>query len=376
MPFRICYVVPGFPAGESDWFLPAVSETILAMAERYEVYVVTLRYPGRQMDYRIKGVPVSALANGPVGSVKSGVGCIKAEYRLKPFDLIHSFWGTTPGLTGAIAALQLGLPLVLTCAGGEIVDRKDISYGDWQRFIPRLFVKASLRFADRIIVGSAYQYNLLTKRNTAGVKKALSIPLGIDTQGYRPVKSGLNRDEIKILHVAGLVPVKNQRLLLQAMARIADRPWRLEIVGDGYLKKDLQALSSSLGIDSRIDWRGWVHHDKMVVCYQNADLFLLTSEHEAQGVVLLEAMACGLPVVATEVGLAPELIDADVCVPRGDEQTLANAIAGFLDHPHKRLETGLRNREIAQRYDMKLSVDRLADVYEHIIGDDSHPLDG
>jgi glycosyltransferase involved in cell wall biosynthesis len=360
-------IVPGFPASDDDWFTPAVTDTIMAMKLLHEVTVITLSYPGLSAEYTVNGTTVLSLGRlRPVSLVR----LLKRIYRLhrsKPLDLIHAFWATRPGVAGTLLSRIFRIPLVVTCAGGELVERRDIGYGDWRAILSRGYVRTSFLFASRIVVGSEFQRRLVLVKFPRRAEETLKIPLGIDTRIFVPPHKSDDDGTIRILHVASLVPIKNQRLLLDALALLTDLDWHLDIVGDGLEKDHLKLTSDALGIASRIRWHGWVHHSSMPELYQQSDIFVLTSEHEAQGMVVLEAMASGLPVVATAVGIAEELINT--CVPTGDYMAFAEQIAHLAENRSIRLATGLLNRNKALRFDRSNLVQDLADLYGNVIGE-------
>lgn len=366
---HIGYIVPGFPADETDWFTPAVAATIRHVAEQHEVRVVTLRYPPEPRDYTVWNVPVAAVGDLGPRMLWRGVGRIMREAESRPFDVLHAFWATEAGFVGAVAAHRLGVPLVVSCVGGEPVARRDIRYGDWRSRRSRLLVGTALNRADRIVVGSQHQRRLLAQRKPAWEEKTAQIPHGVDTERFRPAwYKGMDRP-FTMIYVAGLTPIKNHRLLLRALEPLRDRAWRLHLIGDGPLRQELQAYAQTCGVPDRIRWWGWVHHGEMVARYQQADLLVHTSDHEDHAVAVLEGMACGLPVVATAAGLVPELIENGVngvCAPCGDERALADGIAGFLDRPERCREAGARSRQVALDYARPVMVSRLIEAYEQI----------
>lgn len=360
-------IVPGFPASDEDWFTPAVSDTIGAMKHLHDVTVIALSYPGRYAEYTVHGTAVFSLGRfGPISFVRSLKSIFKI-HRSKPFHLVHAFWATRPGLAGVLFSQMLRIPLVVTCAGGELVARRDIGYGDWRTLLPRFYVRTSFTLATRIVVGSEFLRRIALERFPRRAEDTLKIPLGIDTRIFAPQEKSTERGPIRILHVAGLVPIKNQQILLHALAMLTDIDWRLDVVGDGPEKDHLELTSEEIGIAKRIRWHGWVHHSSMSALYQQSDIFVLTSDHEAQGMVILEAMSCGLPVVATSVGIAEELIDTSV--PVGDYKALSGQIVQLAGNSTMRSETGLMNRNKALAFDRTSLVHDLADLYEEVIGE-------
>jgi glycosyltransferase involved in cell wall biosynthesis len=142
--------------------------------------------------------------------------------------------------------------------------------------------------------------------------------------------------EARILTAGKLKEQKNQALLLTAFARLVrERAARLMILGDGPLRADLEGLADRLGVSDRVVFAGFILDPWPY--YASADLFVLSSDYEGFGNVLVEAMRCGLPVVSTDCPSGPREILADGdygrLVPVGDEQALAAAMAQMLDAP-------------------------------------------
>jgi glycosyltransferase involved in cell wall biosynthesis len=163
--------------------------------------------------------------------------------------------------------------------------------------------------------------------------------------------------------------VKDQATLLSAAAALRERGYafQLDVVGTGPLEADLRSLARSLGLSEKIRWRGVVPHDQMPQTYQRADLFVLSSRHEAQGMVALEAAACGVPVVGTAVGVIPELRPAARTIRVGDAGGLADGMAELLDDEPTRLRSGCAARERAlAEYGIELSVSRFLNLYEEV----------
>ena len=140
----------------------------------------------------------------------------------------------------------------------------------------------------------------------------------------------------QLLISARLTEQKDHATLLAALALISDRPWRLDIVGDGPLRHQLAAQCDALSLQTRVRFHGFVAD--VLPALREADLMVLSSQWEGLGAVAIEALACGCPVVATDC--APGLTDLLVAAglphptPPGDAAALARAISDALDHPH------------------------------------------
>lgn len=148
----------------------------------------------------------------------------------------------------------------------------------------------------------------------------------------------------RILTIGRLAPQKNQRLLLEALARCGNPDARLMILGEGFLRDELQAAAQSLGISGRVIMPGFKIDPWPF--YASADLFVLSSDHEGLPVVLIEALGARLPVISTDCPSGPaEILGGGAfgtLVPCGDAEALAQAIDAALDQSHCRRDESSR----------------------------------
>jgi glycosyltransferase involved in cell wall biosynthesis len=203
-----------------------------------------------------------------------------------------------------------------------------------------------------------------------GVDTALFTPEGPDARAAH----GLDGKRV-VLCVARLVPIKNLSLLIDAIAdvrqRIADVV--LVIVGEGPQLTALQAQARSRGIADAVHFAGYVAQEDTPAWYRSAEVFALPSEFDNSPNVVLEAMAAGLPIVATDVGGLRDYVDVPrngVLVPKGSRADMALALQMYLDDPARAAETGRTNREDAiARFSWSVSASRMLAVYERIVRD-------
>ncbi len=167
--------------------------------------------------------------------------------------------------------------------------------------------------------------------------------------------------ELTFMHVGELVAIKNQELLLRAFARAFPAGGaRLRIVGGGPLHAPLLALAAALGIERRVEFLGRLPRSGVVDALRSADVFVLSSHAETFGVVLLEALACGVPVIATACGGPQDIVQPDMglLVPTNDIEAMAGAMRQLHHAPRMfdahALATAVRSRYgplvVARRY--------------------------
>jgi glycosyltransferase involved in cell wall biosynthesis len=152
----------------------------------------------------------------------------------------------------------------------------------------------------------------------------------------------------RLLAVATVSPRKGHLLLIEALAEIKDRPWHLTCIGSLTRDRDaalaLEQAIARHGLGERVLLAGEWPQERLGAAYAEADLFVLPSYHEGYGMAFAEALAHGLPIVATTAGAIPETVPAEagMLVPPGDRAALASALALVLDNDalHERLAAG------------------------------------
>lgn len=168
-------------------------------------------------------------------------------------------------------------------------------------------------FTSKIITVSDSVKNELIASGICNVNKIKVIPLGFELEKFFNIPS-MNGDRLNIGIVGRLVPIKNHNLFLEAAAKIiADNPQmqlRFEVIGDGQLRQELEAYSRKLNISSQVDFLGW--QKDLVKIYSFLDVVALTSINEGTPVSLIEAMASGRAIVATDVGGVKDLMGLEI----------------------------------------------------------------
>jgi glycosyltransferase involved in cell wall biosynthesis len=167
---------------------------------------------------------------------------------------------------------------------------------------------------------------------------------------------------------------KGVQVLMQALDLLSDRSVRLLVVGDGDWREAYQHKAAVLGLEEQVVFCGRVPDDELPLHYACSDLLVLpsTTRGEAFGVVLLEAMACGKPVVASNLpGVRSVVADGQdgLLVRPRDVNDLAEKMQVLLDDPERRRQMGLRGRsKVEEKYDWPTIIPRLVRTYEEVLG--------
>jgi len=179
--------------------------------------------------------------------------------------------------------------------------------------------------------------------------------------------------DLWIVLTAGLTPVKRVDLFLQAFSRVVrkcpETTVHAVVLGEGPEEQQLKALRHELGLRERVHFVGAV---KNVTAYLHyADIGVLCSQKEGLSNAILEYMSASLPIVATEVGGTPELVDNTngVCVKPGDAEALAQAITRLVEDEEVRREKGRKSLEKVQaRFSWSKTMSETEDFYRHLCG--------
>ena len=217
---------------------------------------------------------------------------------------------------------------------------------------------------------------------------------GVDAQRFQPLQGGdaaaiegwpLNTSQPWLVGTVGRMQgVKDQTLLAHAFVRaLALRPelqahWRLVMVGDGPLRAEVQRVLADAGLQA-LAWLPGERSD-VPALMQRLHCFVLPSLAEGISNTILEAMACGLPVVATDVGGNGELVQAGrtgVLVAAGDVDGMAQALLQLHDQPQQRLAMGAAGRlEVESRFSMPAMVGAYQALYDELLADKKRPPRG
>ena len=250
------------------------------------------------------------------------------------FDLIDAHYVYPDGLAAVLLGRYFRCPVVVSARGSDINLFATLP-------LIRPLLRFTLRRADRVVAVSGALKEAIAALGIPAERISV-IPNGVDAQKFRPVPQadarqalGLPADRPVVLSVGGMNPVKGFDLLLRAFRLTLDgqirRPY-LVIVGDGAERTALEAQASALDLRGDVRFAGSVPHLELYQWYSAADVFCLASRREGWPNVVLEALACGVPVVSTEVGGVPEIVTSEtlgLLVTR-DERALAAGIVRAL----------------------------------------------
>ena len=238
----------------------------------------------------------------------------------------HTWWG---GYVARLLSDKFQIPYVVTLHGSDFLRTE--GFAGWKaRIIREVFANAAgLISVSKALKGKIERYT---------PKEVVVIPNVVNTDFFhlKPIVSNSQEPAFRILAVGDLIPVKSFDLLLRAFAELIklDPQMKLVIVGKGPLALTLSRLSHSLGIDQQLIFHPETDRIGLRNYYHHSDLLVSCSVHETFGLVIAEAMACGLPVVATNSGGPADLINNNngKLIPIRDETSLVQSILEIKAH--------------------------------------------
>ena len=191
------------------------------------------------------------------------------------------------------------------------------------------------------------------------------IPNVVDPDIFRQSPKRDDRQTKQLLYVGNFKPLKNVSILVEALGRMNQRwqDWHLDLVGDGSERARCELLASNLGIADKMTFHGMIQKGEIAALMLEADFFVHPSGWENLPCVLLEALTTGTPVVATNVGGVPEIVEdgLGLMVPPNDIGALAAGIAEMLPNPAQSEPSAIRER--SRRYWPDAVADTLQDAY-------------
>lgn len=304
---KIGMVVMGglHPSGEEQ-VVPSWLALFESLARSHHIHAFVLRHLSAPQTYQLRGFtvhdlgrPAAALGLTRRAQEKALAAALDAS---GPFDLIHGFWADPAGQLAARAARRRRIPSVVTCDSGEFVSLPSIEYGSQRTHRGRRAVQEACELATAVHVCTNYMGALAAVRGV----KATVIPLTSVTSKAATIEWKTFRhpgSTFRIAQVASLSRVKNQVLLLDALRIVREKiDAHLDLVGEDTLNGQLQRHAAAIGIGDSVTFHGFLPQERVLSVLAAADLYVQSSLHEAAGVSVLEAAACGVPIAGTFAG--------------------------------------------------------------------------
>lgn len=283
--------------------------------------------------------------------------------RLKP-DLIHAHWIFPQGSIAVLFGKWLNIPVIVTAHGGDAYSLQNSVMAKLKRW--------------SIQNCSTWTSNTLATSQAVGNKlpNPEIIPMGINCRWFSSgISFNKSPDQFVLLFVGRLVEIKGLRDLITAFSLLNESfqiKTELWIIGDGAERKALETLTRTLNLTSRVTFYGRLPNDQLPDYYATADIFIAPSivdssgNEEGQGVILLEALACGTAIISTRTGGIVEVLEhgkTGLLVNPGDPHELKEAIERLLINKGLRESLSSEGKKIVQNYDWAVIAGKFSDLY-------------
>lgn len=354
------------------------------LARHHEVTVLTSRAAdlptdGLDDNVRVVRVPVFfrkqlAVANFPsmLAYLPTGFARALSLGKDRAFDVINTHFVVPTGPLGHALARCWRIPNVLSVHGGDLFDPSKRSSPHRHGFL-RAPVRSLLRTADAVVGQSKDTVRHVSE--IYGVQRPVElIPLGIDrppvVQGATRAQFGLPDDAFVMITIGRLVARKATTQLIDLLARMRSTRAHLMIVGDGPDAASIRRMAAEHGVQSQVHLLGQISDEQKYAALAVAEVFVSASQHEGFGLVFLEAMAFGLPVVCYDRGGQTDFLVSNVTghvVPLNNLAALTQAVTALAADPQARLRIGQHNRALVENYFIDTCAARYEQVFERAI---------
>lgn len=362
MKMKILYIIPNLEiAGTEKHLINLISNLD---SNRFEVCVCCIVKLGKLGDFFKKsGRNITCLNRRNIYDPRILLDIYRLIKRYK-FDIVHTYLFSFHYL-GIIPARLCGVPIIIS-------SRRELA--TWKRWYHRFLENLGNKFTDKVIACSEAAREFSLQTENLSQDKIITIYNGINLKEFYPRprntqilnEFGFNETDNIIGMVTKFVEVKGHKTALEAIAKVTNVYSQIKclLVGDGHLRKETEKRMKDLKLDKNVRFVGL--RDDVTQILSIIDIFISTSLSESLPNTILEAMACGLPVVATNVGGIPEIVinaETGILVPSRDPSALAKAINILLENEQLREKMGQQGRKIVEE---KFNLERMIKDYENL----------
>jgi glycosyltransferase involved in cell wall biosynthesis len=386
---RVCFATTAFPRWEGDGQATFIWEAARAISRRgIEVRVVAMHSPDTQAHQVMNGMEIVRppywwpvkweylRRDGPAGLPIAWRKYPLARVQILPFilvhtlavarcaresDLVHAQWTLSAG-AASLGQWLHHRPILATVQGSDIFQVPRNPVGAW--------VTRKVLNQCNHITALSHALKSATAELNVPTDKISIVPNGVDTGIFTPPRDA-EREKI-ILYVGSLIPRKGLKYLLDAAPEVFRvlPNYRIVMIGDGPQKADLERQVEQLSVGDRVTFIPFRPSDEIREWMQRAQVLVLPSLEEGMGVVLLEAMACGTPVIGCRVGGIQDVITPEVgaLVPPADADSLSATLCDVLSNPSRWTNLSHAARDRAEKhYDWDVIAAQFTALYDSIL---------
>lgn len=354
---RVVMLTPGGIDATGTHVIPTLLTLVERVARSVDLHVITLRQTQVPDRFTFRGATVHSL------TPRRALTRIRQLHRGRRLRCLHAIWMHPSGTVAAAAGAALRVPVLLELNGGDMAAIPDIGYGARLRWTGRARLSAAVAGADRIIAGSDAMCEAAARLGIHAERLTYGVPLDEWPAAEPRARTG---PTLRLLSVGYLNAVKDHSMLLRTAARLAetdiDFTWR--VIGDGTLRDSLVRMRDELGLGDRVTFEGFKPHEQLRPYYDDADVLVMTSRHESEAKVVLEAAVSGLAVVGTHVGHLADFSPHAACtVECSDDTALALVIQQLANDDDLRMTLAWNAQRIALQHDADSGAARILDCY-------------
>ncbi len=353
------------------------------LCKNHEITVITSRFGNQKPRERINGieiirVPVMMRTNQNKANLLSMLfffpTSIITGYQLlkkRKYDLIHSFFAIPSAPSGMVLARRFKIPHLLSLLGGDVYDpSKRLS--PHKTPLLRQTVKKMMEGSEKVIALSTDVKGRAIKYYK--VKNELElIHLGIPKPKFKEVsreRFQLNQNDTLLITIGRLVARKGLEDMIEVIHKIQDTGLKLIIIGEGPKRGDWEPLARSYDVEEQIIFTGNISDEDKLQLLSLSDIYVSSSRHEGFGIVFLEAMAAGLPVITYDKGGQTDfLIDGKTgyLVPVNDKAQLKDRIEKLMDSDDLRDRMKAHNRRYIENFFIENTASRYHEQYLEVL---------
>lgn len=313
-------------AGHDIYIITGAKENIHDAIEQNEIQLINSKNLIRNLNI--------------ISDIKAVIEIRKLLKKIGP-DIIATH-SSKAGIVGRIAGWSLRIPTIFTAHGWSYTD----GVPQKKQRIYIFFEKVMGRISDGVIAVSEYDKQLALKHKVLSESKISTIHNGV--YDIERIKIPINSDrEPNIIMVARFAPPKRQLQLLKALNQLRHIEWKVSFAGDGPQLQEVRDFVTSVGLGDRVSFLG--NREDITDILQKSDLFALLSDWEGLPLSILEAMRCGLPIIASDVGGVKEAViqsENGYIIPKNDFNELLNKLSLMLMNSSLRLKMGENGRRL------------------------------
>lgn len=353
---RVLHIIDSLVVGGAEMLVKDLAPKIRAKGIDFEILVLRLTNNPVEITVRESGVPVHSTG---IRSMYSPLQIPKISAMMDGYDVVHVQLFPAQLWAAAAHALKRHAPRLVTTEQSSWNGRRKHRW--WSRLDSWMYGQYGLVACNSVGTAEGLQ-----KWCPTVIPKLRVVNNGVLLRNFEDAEPAdlsaiVKADLPKLVFVARFYAPKDHATLLRAMTRINNA--QLVLVGDGELRGEMERLAIRLGIKERVFFLG--QRTDIAQVLKACDIYVHSAEAEAFGIAACEAMAAGLPVIASDVpGLAEVVAGAGILFPVGDDQALAREIQSVLASPQRRQQMSEAGRQRAKRYGIDRIVDEYIDLYK------------